>query len=287
MITVGIVTYNRLDCLTRIVDYYLSSEYVSNIVVLDNCSTDGTSQYLSQLNESKIRVFSSNNNTGGAGGFNFLFNYFKNHLCTDWCFVSDDDVMPSSDIFDVFFSRSRELDVYQATRFETDGTMRVQQIIQPGFNYLTLPKLDCASNKKIIPIDLFPFEAVFINRRVIIDLPPPPKEYFLFWDDTEFAMNVKSRGFFVCQDFDLKANRMLPVLSGTSNLKFYCYWRNRLEFESKYFSKLFLTYSYILLLKSFFSAVLNRRLTISLLPFYICKDFFNSNRNFLLRLTSK
>ena len=68
---VVIVTYNRINLLQECVDHVLEQTVPFNsIIIVDNNSNDGTSNYLNSLsNNKKIHIISLKENLGGSGGF--------------------------------------------------------------------------------------------------------------------------------------------------------------------------------------------------------------------------
>ena len=74
-ICVVIVTYNRLQKLQKALQSYETQTVLPySIIVVNNCSTDGTSDFLNQWcakdsHISRKTVINLKTNTGGAGGF--------------------------------------------------------------------------------------------------------------------------------------------------------------------------------------------------------------------------
>lgn len=101
-ICVVIVTYNRLQKLQKALQSYETQTVLPySIIVVNNCSTDGTSDFLNQWcakdsHISRKTVINLDVNTGGAGGF---YVGMKRALDTnaDWIWVSDDDAYPEKD----------------------------------------------------------------------------------------------------------------------------------------------------------------------------------------------
>ena len=96
LITIAIPTYNRLqslkDCLSYLtpqVENYL--EYV-DLIISNNCSTDGTREYLEKLVEDKkyIRVYNKEENIGPDGNFISIFDLCDSKYVH---ILSDDDYL--------------------------------------------------------------------------------------------------------------------------------------------------------------------------------------------------
>ncbi len=65
--TALIVTFNRLGKLKKTVEETLKLEF-TNIVIVNNGSTDGTQAWLSSIVDTRVIVLTLTENTGGAGG---------------------------------------------------------------------------------------------------------------------------------------------------------------------------------------------------------------------------
>ena len=69
-----IVTFNRLDKLKLTLEHTLSNAFY-RIIVVNNCSTDDTQEWLDSLDDESLAVIHSETNGGGAGGFYQGFRY--------------------------------------------------------------------------------------------------------------------------------------------------------------------------------------------------------------------
>lgn len=65
-----VVTYNRLDKLKKCLAALRSSDKRCDVLVVDNASTDGTSDWLPNIHDEGFSFLRSDKNVGGAGGFN-------------------------------------------------------------------------------------------------------------------------------------------------------------------------------------------------------------------------
>ncbi|MFV8819707.1 glycosyltransferase [Haliea sp. E17] len=97
-----IVTFNRLDKLKVTVAHSLDKDFY-RVVVVDNCSTDGTAKWLNGIDDPKLSVLRNAANLGGAGGFHRGFDYVANELPeADWLVCYDDDAWPANDVPAIF-----------------------------------------------------------------------------------------------------------------------------------------------------------------------------------------
>ncbi len=93
-----VVTYNRKDLLVKNLEAVFGQTVLPDAVyVIDNHSSDGTGEHLRSLgylDNSRIRYVYKDENTGGAGGFEYgtRIAYEAGY---DWIWLMDDDGRPA------------------------------------------------------------------------------------------------------------------------------------------------------------------------------------------------
>lgn len=101
-----IVTYNRLAQLQQTWLDTAAQGY-TEIIVVNNNSTDETEQWLESLRDLRLTVLHSGRNLGGAGGFKYALNwlalerkgtYSDNNV---WLVLYDDDASPCGNVLEV------------------------------------------------------------------------------------------------------------------------------------------------------------------------------------------
>ncbi|WP_241622261.1 glycosyltransferase [Rosenbergiella australiborealis] len=100
-ITALIVTWNRLSQLKKSVKATLALPF-QHVVIVNNSSTDGTKNWLEELDDTRIHLIHADNNLGGSEGFYLGSEYIANYLITDWVVFYDDDAWPAANFFEVF-----------------------------------------------------------------------------------------------------------------------------------------------------------------------------------------
>ena len=90
-----IVTYNRLSLLKECISALKNQTYkINKIYIINNNSTDGTSDYLQELiADSQFVIINLPQNIGGAGGFSEGIKRVVLDGC-DWAWIMDDDTIP-------------------------------------------------------------------------------------------------------------------------------------------------------------------------------------------------
>jgi len=96
---ISIITpvYNGLPYIKECIDSVLSQDYEDwEMIITDNCSTDGTVDYLKTIRDSRIKIFYQEENLGIFGNLNFAFTQatatISHILCADDYFYKKDSL---------------------------------------------------------------------------------------------------------------------------------------------------------------------------------------------------
>lgn len=191
-----VVTYNRLSLLKRTVSCLQQNKPVSSIVVVNNGSTDGTTEW---LNEQTDLIVLHQSNVGGAGGFCTGIDYaFRANA--DWIWCMDDDVFPRADCLkELLAEADREnIGILAPRRFQ-DGKLFTHDFQE--YN-LTNPFASMYSKKLAKQVVTGPveikgtaFEGPLIRREVVEKIGLPNKDLFIFCDDTDYCFRTIQAGF--------------------------------------------------------------------------------------------
>jgi glycosyltransferase involved in cell wall biosynthesis len=93
-VTIAIPTYNRLTYLRQTLDSALSQTYANlEIVVSDNCSSDGTAAYVSTVRDDRLVFLVQERNLGMAGNWNACLERATGEF---FLLLSDDDYLEPS-----------------------------------------------------------------------------------------------------------------------------------------------------------------------------------------------
>jgi len=106
-----VVTYNRLDQI-KITVQRLLAEPLDHLIVVDNCSTDGTTEWLAEQTDARLSVLQPESNIGGAGGFEMGLRHTVKTVDPDWIVVMDDDGRPLPGVLQKF--RDHDLSQWDA-----------------------------------------------------------------------------------------------------------------------------------------------------------------------------
>ena len=207
-----IVTYNRLEKLKKALQCYKEqTQGFRNLIVVDNCSTDGTKEYLDEWehHETTFRkiVIHSSENVGGAGGF-YLGQKKALELNADWVFIADDDAYAAPDMVEKFYRFTANHDCSKlsaicATVRNMDGSIaayhRDRYKIENGTNWfykefkrVHIP--DEEYGREFFSIDLLSYVGSFLNAKALKKCGLVNPSYFIFFDDSEHSLRLKKYG---------------------------------------------------------------------------------------------
>lgn len=191
-----VVTYNRCLLLQRNIACLLRNKPVSDIVVVDNGSTDGTRQWLAA--QTGLHVIRQEN-VGGSGGFHTGIA----HACSmgaDWIWCMDDDVFPHADCMEQLLPHTSDPTVgILAPRRLQEGKIFTNDFqglnLTNPFASLYVGKL--AKMHITAPTDICgtAFEGLFIRRATVDRIGLPNKELFIFCDDTDYCIRTIQAGY--------------------------------------------------------------------------------------------
>ncbi|VDG17578.1 hypothetical protein [Lactobacillus backii] [Lactiplantibacillus mudanjiangensis] len=192
-----IVTYNRKKLLKEAVISLLNQDLKpENILIVDNASTDGTEIELEQTVENNkcISYYRLKENMGGAYGFWFGLNE-ASKLDVDWVSLSDDDAIYNNN----YFSRISKSIEKNSNVLAFTGTVRLMdESIQKSHrrrvdSWSTLRQSEVEENeyKKDFYFDIFTFVGAVISLKLIKRIGLPRKDYFIWYDDTEYSLRVR------------------------------------------------------------------------------------------------
>ena len=201
-----IVTYNRLDKLkTCLESYDKQKRKPDKIIVVDNNSNLETKNFLIKWSLAKSEyekiILTLDKNYGGSGGFYYGMKKAL-EIGFDWLWIADDDAYPDDDALfnleNVILSTSYQTIcgvVYNSNgidlnhrRILIEKKYSVKETCVEKENY----------DKKTFNIDLFSFVGTAISKSVIEECGFPKKEYFIWFDDTEYSYRVRKKFDIIC-----------------------------------------------------------------------------------------
>jgi GT2 family glycosyltransferase len=213
-----VVTYNRLAQLQVTLPrlFAAQSEGLDRIIVVDNASTDGTADWLSeqQADHAALVVHRCAVNGGGAGGFEAGMRLAVAQFDPAWILLMDDDARPQSGAVAQFVQGDRSSAMaWAAAVYHPDG--RICDMNRPTMNPFWhkgmvmrtlagmlrgrgrdgfhLTAVDYAGTGTRA-VDSGSFVGLFVSRRAIETVGYPDGALFIYGDDVLYSLAMRRAG---------------------------------------------------------------------------------------------
>lgn len=248
-ITAVVVTYNRKDLLIRCIEHLQQQTIpLSNILVVNNGSTDGTREWLDDQTDLEVI---HQENVGGSGGFYRGIQYAYEQGC-DWIWCMDDDVYPEPDCLEKLLEQDNEQTGMLCPLRKRNGEVFLSEVKK--FN-LSNPfcSMHCHAlrqrdidGQESVCIEGIAFEGPLIKRDVVARIGLPNKELFLLYDDSDYSFRTVLAGYEVRlvtkavlnkEKFFADNDRQTQVKKG--KWKLYYHIRNSVYFNRQYGKNVF------------------------------------------------
>lgn len=189
-----VVTYNRKALLRENIEALLAQTCKDklDIIIINNASTDGTEEYISDYidNKSVIHI-NTGANLGGAGGFQYGIRYAAENGY-DFVWVMDDDCMPTPNALEVFL----KWDI----RFKGNYGFLSSKVLWKDNSLCTMNIQRETMTKNVsdfsheaVEVVMASFVSLFIPVKVIKEVGLPIKEFFIWTDDWEYTRRISKK----------------------------------------------------------------------------------------------
>ncbi len=186
-----VVTYNRKEYLLKNIEALLGQEgAATDILVVDNASTDGTQEAVAPYCEKgQILYYNTGANLGGAGGFNYGIRRAW-ELGYDVFWLMDDDAYPYPDALAKLIQAHEDLHgdygYLAGIVLWKDGTECRMNKLQPKGT-----GTDAAHPYR--RIEFSTFVSLFLPRQTVEEFGLPIKEFFIWGDDIEYTRRITAK----------------------------------------------------------------------------------------------
>lgn len=185
-----VVTYNRKNLLIKCIECLRNQkEYKTDILVIDNGSTDGTYELLlGSIERGEILYRNTGENLGGAGGFNFGIKEAVN-LGYDYIWLMDDDTLVSdSALYELLIAKEKLNDNFgflSSIVYWIDGNLC----------NMNRQRFSIRRKLEVVPSDIEPvmmatFVSFFVKTDTVKQVGLPIKEFFIWADDLEYSRRI-------------------------------------------------------------------------------------------------
>lgn len=175
---------------------------VDSIIIVDNCSSDGTYEYLKNCGwtTEPFLYLKTETNIGGAGGF-YTGVKAAYEAGADWIVLMDDDGrMADEHTMEILYRAARKL--YDENRGERK--LFVNALVQKGEllsfkidHMYTVVEAMMAAKNGLIEGAANPFNGTLISRELVSDIGYPKKEFFIKGDEVDYKQRALDAGAYV------------------------------------------------------------------------------------------
>lgn len=193
-----VVTYNRKALLEECLEAILNQKFSTcDVVVVDNCSTDGTGDFVKGLSNHRIVYRNTGKNLGGAGGFNYGMR-LGTELGYEYLWIMDDDCIPTDTALNELLKAQEKVGDFGFLSSKVlwkDGSV----CLMNRQRRTMYKNIDVEGTTGVERIVMASFVSFLLPTSVIRELGLPIKEFFIWTDDWEFSRRIsrKYRCYFV------------------------------------------------------------------------------------------
>lgn len=243
-----VVTYNRLEKLKGALAALLAApaKELAAVVVVNNASDDGTSDWLAAQTDARLDVVNMQSNSGGAQGFEDGMRHAMAAHVPDWLLLFDDDAYPAPDALAQFHTADKQdWDALAAAVYLPDGTicpmnrpscnpfgnkgLFLRTFLGGGRGAFHMGTQDYTGAPQ--QVDISSFVGFFVRATIVERIGYPDGAMFIYTDDSLYTLGLTQAGGrlgfmpmirFVhdCSTFDPTTQALTPIW------KVYYYHRN-------------------------------------------------------------
>jgi GT2 family glycosyltransferase len=192
-----IITYNRLELFKQVLSAVRNqSRKPDTIIVVNNNSTDGTTEFLSK--EIDLTVVNQDNTGSSGGQYSGIKKAYD--MGFDYIWTMDDDVIPEKNCLSEMEKHFAENNIIAPLRRNLKGEIYYNDTIKVNLANPFKSLWSVVFNSDIeltdkINAEGITFEGPAFHRSLIENIGLPEKKFFIYGDDTEYFLRSLKAGY--------------------------------------------------------------------------------------------
>ena len=246
-IAIILVNYNGKEYNEECIKSIFESSYKNlEVIVVDNDSKDGSPELLREQFGDKINLIMAEENLGFSGANNIGIKKALEDGCDYVVLLNNDTLIDKDLIYNMLNASKEENDAVISPKiyyydnkdiiWSAGADMRWKKGVtdQRGIN-----QKDNGSYNKREEVEFGTGCCLFIPSKVIKEVGYLTDDYFLYYEDTDYCMRVRERGFKIVYEPTAILYHKESASTGGNLSKLYIYYntRNRLIFNKRFNSK--------------------------------------------------
>ena len=244
-LAIVICNFNKVDYLKGCLKTLCKSNLAnlsSDIIVVDNASTDGSAQFIKDFYK-KIILLENETNTGGSGGFDRGIKFAIQGEYKYLVLLDNDILLEENTILNLvkYIEVNPNVGVVGSKICTMDNPNILQEMgsyidFEEGFNIKTPFKgyRDNDSLPKIVNCDYVPACCLITTNEVLNKVGSFNTDHFIYWDDMDWCTRIKREGFEIHAINESRVFHKMGVTNHANTFGVYYFERNRIMFFLKY-----------------------------------------------------
>jgi GT2 family glycosyltransferase len=195
-----VVTYNRKKLLQECIAALQEQTMMpAQVLVVNNGSTDGTTEWLQQQNGKGLVVVNQPNRGGSWGFYTGIKTAYQQGA--DWVWLMDDDTIPEPDALEQLVIAAQKMEqagepfhFFASKAVWTDGNPHLMNIAQQDENFSGKYPDTWYEAQGVQPVAFCSFVSLLLSREAIRKAGLPVKELFIWNDDFEYTTRLRRLG---------------------------------------------------------------------------------------------
>ena len=240
-----ICNFNKIDYLKGCLETLYKSNFENltyEVIVVDNASTDGSSEYVKE-NYPDIILLQNETNTGGSGGFDRGIRFAIEKEYKYVALLDNDILLEENTIINLveYIRNNPHVGVVGSKICTMDNTDILQEMgsfidFENKFN-INIPLKSHKDNDtlpEIVICDYVPACCLVTTSEVLTKVGSFNVEHFIYWDDMDWCTRVKRAGWEIHAINNSRVFHKMGATNPINTFSVYYFERNRILFFLKY-----------------------------------------------------